>query len=115
MGGDIPAGASVCVDFGDRICVRVRENRCSGFSADVDGIWCEVSILGARAVGRGWFSSILGVSFREVSVSGGLPEGFGSAASGSIPGGFSVCRDDLRVRTARKAACLQEDESWVSN
>ena len=90
LGDDISAGASVCVDFGDRICVTVRESRCSGFSAGVDGILCEVSILGARAVESGWFSAMFGVSCREMSVSDGLPEGFGSAVSGSILGGFRL-------------------------
>lgn len=50
-----------------------------------------------------------------MSVSDELSGGSGSVVAGSTSDGFSSSRDDLRVRTARKAVCSQEEWSCVSN
>ena len=72
-----------------------------------------MSIIRAGVVEVGEFSVVSAVSSCVSSLSEGISVFPGLGVAGAISGLFSGKSDDLRVRTARKALCLEGTSGFV--
>ena len=93
--------------FGVKFFLTAREKRCRGFVDFCVGICSEVSIKRSGVAEIGEVSVISVVSSCISSLSKGISGFPGLGVAGAIPGLFSGKSDNLRVRTAKKALCLE--------